>query len=129
MRPPLEGDKIVLDPDREVQGAVRMVFDLFECRGTAYGSVRRFREFGLRFPRPAYGVRIGRLVAPLGEVDIITGALNPHPPIYHPVALRAAGGLARGDPRPPRTLSNRHRLGADRTNDVMPAIAIVLLMA
>jgi DNA invertase Pin-like site-specific DNA recombinase len=27
-----EGDKIVLDPDREVQGAVRMVFDLFEFR-------------------------------------------------------------------------------------------------
>jgi DNA invertase Pin-like site-specific DNA recombinase len=50
-----EGDKIVLDPDREVQGAVRMVFDLFECQGTAYGAVRRFQELGLRFPRRAYG--------------------------------------------------------------------------
>jgi DNA invertase Pin-like site-specific DNA recombinase len=50
-----EGDKIVLDPDREVQGAVRMVFDLFECHGTAYGAVRRFQELGLRFPRRAYG--------------------------------------------------------------------------
>jgi hypothetical protein len=50
-----EGDKIVLDPDREVQGAVRMIFDLFECQGTAYGAVRRFQELGLRFPRRAYG--------------------------------------------------------------------------
>src|SRR6195256_6500232 len=48
-----EGDKIVLDPDREVQGAVRMVFDLFEREGTAYSTVRRFQELGLRFPRRA----------------------------------------------------------------------------
>ena len=45
-----EGDKIVLDPDREVQGAVRMVFDLFEREGTAYSTVWRFQELGLRFP-------------------------------------------------------------------------------
>ena len=50
-----EGDKIVLDPDREVRGAVRMVFDLFEREGTAYSTVRRFQELGLRFPRRAYG--------------------------------------------------------------------------
>jgi len=48
-----DNDKIVLDPDREVQGAVRTVFDLFE--GTAYGVVRRFQELGLLFPRRAYG--------------------------------------------------------------------------
>jgi len=34
-----DNDKIVLDPDREVQGAVRTVFDLFEREGTAYGVV------------------------------------------------------------------------------------------
>jgi DNA invertase Pin-like site-specific DNA recombinase len=50
-----EDNKIVLDPDQEVQGAVRMVFDLFEREGTAYGAVRRFQELGLRFPRRAYG--------------------------------------------------------------------------
>jgi DNA invertase Pin-like site-specific DNA recombinase len=50
-----EGDKIVLDPDQEVQGAVRMVFDLFEREGSAYSTVRRFQELGLRFPRRAYG--------------------------------------------------------------------------
>ncbi|MBO0757048.1 MAG: recombinase family protein [Bradyrhizobiaceae bacterium] len=50
-----ENDKIVLDPDQEVQGAVRMVFELFEREGTAYSTVRRFQELGLRFPRRAYG--------------------------------------------------------------------------
>jgi DNA invertase Pin-like site-specific DNA recombinase len=48
-------DKIVLDPDREVQGAVRTVFELFEREGTAYSVVKRFQELGLRFPRRAYG--------------------------------------------------------------------------
>jgi DNA invertase Pin-like site-specific DNA recombinase len=50
-----EEDKIVLDPDREVQGAVRTVFELFAREGTAYCVVRRFQELGLRFPRRAYG--------------------------------------------------------------------------
>src|SRR6187549_332340 len=50
-----EGDTIVLDPDQEVQGAVRSVFQLFEREGTAYAVVRRFQDLGLRFPRRSYG--------------------------------------------------------------------------
>jgi DNA invertase Pin-like site-specific DNA recombinase len=50
-----EDDKIVLDPDQEVQAAVHAVFQLFEQEGTAYGVVRRFQERGLRFPRRSYG--------------------------------------------------------------------------
>ena len=50
-----EGDTIVLDPDQEVQGAVRSVFQLFEQEGTAYAVVRRFQDLGLRFPRRSYG--------------------------------------------------------------------------
>ena len=50
-----EGDKIVLDPDQEIQGAVRMVFELFARDGTAFGVVRSFNELGLRFPRRSYG--------------------------------------------------------------------------
>jgi len=48
-------DKIVIDPDMEVQGAVRAVFGLFSKEGTAYGVVCRFQEAGLRFPRRSYG--------------------------------------------------------------------------
>jgi DNA invertase Pin-like site-specific DNA recombinase len=50
-----EDGKTVLDPDQEVQAAVRAVFQLFEQEGTACGTVRCFQERGLRFPRRAYG--------------------------------------------------------------------------
>jgi len=50
-----DGDKIVLDPDQEVQGAVHMVFDLFEREGSAFAVVQRFQKLGLRFPRRSYG--------------------------------------------------------------------------
>lgn len=50
-----DGDQIVLDPDQEVQGAVRTVFELFAREGTAYAVVQRFHALGLRFPRRAYG--------------------------------------------------------------------------
>ena len=50
-----EGDKIVLDPDLEVQGAVRAVFELFQQENTAYAVVKQFHQLGLRFPRRAYG--------------------------------------------------------------------------
>jgi hypothetical protein len=45
----------LLDPDQEVRGAVRMVFDLFARASTAFGVAQRFNELGLRFPRRAYG--------------------------------------------------------------------------
>ena len=58
-----EDDKIVIDPDKEVQGAVRTVFELFSKEATAYGVVRRFQEAGLHFPRRSYGgVWNGRLI-------------------------------------------------------------------
>ena len=50
-----DDDKIVLDPDLEVQGAVRLVFELFAREGSAFAVVQRFQELGLRFPRRSYG--------------------------------------------------------------------------
>ena len=50
-----EAGGIVLDPDQEVQGAVRMVFRFFRETGSAYGVVHRFAEKGLKFPKRAYG--------------------------------------------------------------------------
>jgi len=48
-------EKIVLDPDQEVQGAVHMVFELFAREGSAFAVVQKFHELGLRFPKRAYG--------------------------------------------------------------------------
>ncbi len=46
---------VILDPDTEVQGAVRLVFRLFRETGSAYGVVHRFARLKLRFPKRAYG--------------------------------------------------------------------------
>src|SRR6202140_32048 len=58
-----DGDKIVLDPDQEVQGAVRALFTLFEQENSAYAWVQRFHQLGLLFPRRSYGgVWNGKLI-------------------------------------------------------------------
>jgi DNA invertase Pin-like site-specific DNA recombinase len=56
MRPPVglvyrDDGVLILDPDTEVQTAMRMVFETFERTGSAMQTVKLFREQGLRFPR------------------------------------------------------------------------------
>ena len=48
-------DRIVVDPDEEVRGAVALVFRLFQETGSAYAVVQRFAREGLRFPKRSYG--------------------------------------------------------------------------
>lgn len=48
-------NQIVLDPDEEVQFAVRNIFQSFQTNGSAYGVVQFFAQNGLRFPKRAYG--------------------------------------------------------------------------
>jgi DNA invertase Pin-like site-specific DNA recombinase len=58
-----EDDRIVLDPDEEVQGAVALVFRLFHETGSAFAVVQRFAETSLRFPKRSYGgVWDGKLI-------------------------------------------------------------------
>lgn len=55
--------KITIDPDREVEGAVHLVFRTFQNKGSAYGVVQEFVRLGLQFPRRAYGgVWDGKLI-------------------------------------------------------------------
>ena len=43
--------KFVLDPDQQVQGVVRALFETFRRTGSASATVRSFRKQGLLFPR------------------------------------------------------------------------------
>ena len=53
---------LVLDPDEEVQHAVRLVFALFAQHGSALAVVTHFRRHGLHFPTRVWGgVRAGEL--------------------------------------------------------------------
>jgi DNA invertase Pin-like site-specific DNA recombinase len=55
--------RIVIDPDQEVQGAVRLLFSTFRSCGTAYGVVHHFARHGIRFPKRSYGgIWNGRLL-------------------------------------------------------------------
>ncbi|MFC1611815.1 recombinase family protein, partial [Myxococcota bacterium] len=49
-----EGNTVV-DPDVEVSGAIRILFDTFKEIGSAYGVVRYFAQNELKFPKRAYG--------------------------------------------------------------------------
>ena len=56
MRPPVgliyrDDGVLILDPDTEVQTAIRLVFETFEQTGSAMQTVKQFHEQGLRFPR------------------------------------------------------------------------------
>lgn len=44
-------DRVELDPDQQVQQALRLFFQTFHRTGSAWATVRSFREQGLKFPR------------------------------------------------------------------------------
>jgi DNA invertase Pin-like site-specific DNA recombinase len=43
--------RVVLDPDQQIQQAIRSVFDAFRRVGSAFGVAKEFREQGWQFPR------------------------------------------------------------------------------
>lgn len=51
--------QVVLDPDEEVQQAVRLVFTVFEQTGSALAVVKQFTGQHLRFPTRRWGKRHG----------------------------------------------------------------------
>ena len=62
------GGQVVLDPDEEVQHAVRLVFSVFDQRGSALGVVKHFTEHHLRFPNRLWGKR--------SDGELLWGALT-----------------------------------------------------
>ena len=54
--------QVVLDPDRQVQHSLRLLFDTFTRTGSAHATVRQFQEEKLSFPhRPRSGPHRGEL--------------------------------------------------------------------
>ena len=76
-----DGDRVIKDPDMEVQNAVAMLFDAFRRKGSAHGVVEHFKFKGYKIP---YKIRKGFRK---GEVEWINlelcHALNTlHNPYY-----------------------------------------------
>jgi len=74
-----EPGRVLLDPDVEVQSAVRLIFTLFRQTGSAYGVVRHFTQHGLSFPKRAYGgVWNGKMIwGRLGHGRVLGVLSNP----------------------------------------------------
>jgi DNA invertase Pin-like site-specific DNA recombinase len=72
-------DRIVIDPDEEVRGAVQLVFDLFAHSHSAYAVVAHFRTQQLRFPTRLWerGHRGELLWMPLSHGRVIAMLHNP----------------------------------------------------
>jgi DNA invertase Pin-like site-specific DNA recombinase len=50
-----EQNRVVMDPDAEVRGAIALAFHVFLETGSAYAVVKRFATRALRFPKRSYG--------------------------------------------------------------------------
>ena len=68
IHPPLgfvydDNQKLVLDPDKQIQGTVRLLFETFRSKGSALQVVRHFSNQGILWPRRiSRGVRAGEIV-------------------------------------------------------------------
>jgi DNA invertase Pin-like site-specific DNA recombinase len=84
MRPPVglvfdAARRLVLDPDEEVQQAVRLLFTLFEQTGSALAVVKHFARHRLLFPQRLWGkTRDGELLwKPLRHGRVLAVLHNP----------------------------------------------------
>ena len=74
-----DAGKQVLDPDKRVRDAVRLLFTTFKRKGSACSVVRHFRDNGLLFPGRGRGApRSGELVwSPLTHHRVLSVLHNP----------------------------------------------------
>lgn len=84
MRPPLgfaydPQGQMILDPDQQIQGAVRALFETFRRTGSAMRVVRHFSTEGIRWPRRiTTGPRAGEIVwGPLDHSRVLGILHNP----------------------------------------------------
>lgn len=74
-------DRVILDPNKMVQENIQFFFKTFERTGSAYLTVRAFREKGLKFPRrPCTGPSKGGII--WGELTHFRALRALHNPRY-----------------------------------------------
>lgn len=90
---------VALDPDRHIEGALRLLFETFRNAGSAMAVVKRFRQEGLQFPRC---IRRG-----IGKGDVLWGPINHSRTLQILHNPRYAGAFVYGRTRTARTASLR----------------------
>jgi len=99
-----EDDQVILDPDAQIQQAIRLVFQTFRRTGAASATVRAFRAQGLTFPQRVRGGprRDEVLWRPLQHSTVLDL-------LHHP---RYAGAFVFGRHRTGKTLDGRWHVTA-----------------
>src|SRR5262245_27658135 len=107
MTPPIglvyrEDGALILDPDAEVQGAIRLVFETFQRTGSAMQTMHYFLDNDLRFPkRIRAGERKGELIwIKPGQSRILQILHNP----------RYAGAFVYGRTRTRQTVDKKNKV-------------------
>jgi DNA invertase Pin-like site-specific DNA recombinase len=97
-----EDEQVILDPDQQVQGAVRLLFATFQRTGSACATVRAFQEQGLSFPhRVRSGPHRGAVIwRPLQHSTVLDVLHNP----------RYAGAFVFGRTQTSKTVDGRVRV-------------------
>ncbi|GAC1350141.1 MAG: recombinase family protein [Ktedonobacteraceae bacterium] len=74
-----EDEKVILDPDAQIQQALRLLFSTFKSTGSAWATVKSFRNQGLLFPhRVRTGLHKGEIhFTPLGHNAVLKALRNP----------------------------------------------------
>lgn len=72
-------DRVMLDPDTQIQASIRVFFETFRRVGSAHATVKAFREQGLTFPRRIHhGPCAGEVVwKPLTDSRVVEVLHNP----------------------------------------------------
>ncbi|MEA3302852.1 MAG: recombinase family protein [Pseudomonadota bacterium] len=108
-------DHPILDPDQQIRGALRLLFETFERCGSATATVKTFRDQGLKFPT--------RLHAGLGKGRILWGEMRHSQVLRILHNPRYAGAFVYGRSRTRKGIdghSHVQKLGRDQWQIVLP---------
>jgi len=94
-----ENDRIVLDPDRQVQDTLRLLFRTFRRTGSASATVRAFRQAQVPFPR--------RIRSGPHQGELVWGALQHHDVLRILHNPCYAGAFAFGRTRTSKTIDGK----------------------
>ncbi|NOQ23301.1 MAG: recombinase family protein [Candidatus Aegiribacteria sp.] len=92
-------DKVILDPDIQIQSAVRAFFETFERAGSAHKAVREFLEKGIMFPR--------RIHSGPRKADVIWAPLTQSIALFVIHNPRYAGAYFYGRTRTSKTIDGK----------------------
>jgi DNA invertase Pin-like site-specific DNA recombinase len=84
-------NKVILDPDKQIRKSINFFFDTFQRTGSATGTVKYFRENGIKFPR--------KLRKGPNKGDVIWGDLVHHRTLQILHSPRYAGAFCFGQTR------------------------------